>query len=131
VSGALSTKEGRPLTHATKWDDISPQGQAYLLELECVTHTLQSSWCRQWHLCCMYCLISCTSAWDSAVCSSMLQSCRKIVAQYREESRQLDDNPRLWGDEGRTLKQVGAAPAEGLPQQLGILQCVVNPGPRA
>ena len=38
VSGALSTKEGRPLTHATKWDDISPQGQAYLLELECVTH---------------------------------------------------------------------------------------------
>jgi hypothetical protein len=40
VSGALSTKEGRPLTHATKWDDISPQGQAYLLELECVTHHL-------------------------------------------------------------------------------------------
>jgi hypothetical protein len=36
VSGALSTNEGRPLTHATKWEDISPQGQAYLLELECV-----------------------------------------------------------------------------------------------
>ena len=46
VSGALSTKEGRPLTHATKWDDISPQGQAYLLELECVMHALQSR-CRK------------------------------------------------------------------------------------
>ena len=67
---------------------------------------------------------------SAAMCSSMIQSCRKIVAQYREESRQLDDNPRLWGDEGRTLKQVGAAPAEGLQKQLCTLQCVVNPGPR-
>ena len=29
------TKDGKPLTHSTKWDDISPQGQHYLLELEC------------------------------------------------------------------------------------------------
>lgn len=32
---------------------------------------------------------------------------RKIISQYREESRQLEENGRLWGDEGRTLKQVG------------------------
>lgn len=31
------TKDGKPLTHSTKWDDISPQGQHYLLELECAT----------------------------------------------------------------------------------------------
>jgi hypothetical protein len=29
------TKDGKPLSHSTKWEDISPQGQAYLLELEC------------------------------------------------------------------------------------------------
>ena len=34
-SQALVTKDGKPLTHSTKWDDISPQGQHYLLELEC------------------------------------------------------------------------------------------------
>ncbi len=34
-SAALTTKDGKPLSHATKWEDISPQGQAYLLELEC------------------------------------------------------------------------------------------------
>ena len=34
-STALVTKDGKPLSHSTKWEDISPQGQAYLLELEC------------------------------------------------------------------------------------------------
>ena len=34
-SAALTTKDGKPLSHATKWEAISPQGQAYLLELEC------------------------------------------------------------------------------------------------
>lgn len=34
--------------------------------------------------------------------------CRRIISQYREECRQLDDNTRLWGDDGRTLKQVDA-----------------------
>lgn len=33
-AAALLTKDGKPLSHATKWEDISPQGQAYLLELE-------------------------------------------------------------------------------------------------
>jgi hypothetical protein len=32
---ALATKEGKPLAHSTKWDDMSPQAQQYLLELEC------------------------------------------------------------------------------------------------
>ncbi|GAB4820454.1 hypothetical protein N2152v2_007500 [Parachlorella kessleri] len=31
---ALVTKDSRPLTHTTKWDDLSPQEQQYLLELE-------------------------------------------------------------------------------------------------
>ena len=41
-SAALTTKDGKPLSHATRWEDISPQGQAYLLELECALacHTL-------------------------------------------------------------------------------------------
>jgi len=30
----LVTKENRPVTHSTKWDDLSPQAQQYLLELE-------------------------------------------------------------------------------------------------
>jgi hypothetical protein len=32
---ALATKEGKPLAHSTKWDDMSPQAQQYLLALEC------------------------------------------------------------------------------------------------
>lgn len=34
VSSALCGKEGKPLTHVTKWEDISPHGQQYLLDLE-------------------------------------------------------------------------------------------------
>lgn len=31
---ALITKDGRPVTHSTKWEDLSPQAQQYLQELE-------------------------------------------------------------------------------------------------
>ena len=31
---ALTTKDGRPITHTSKWDDLSPQTQQYLTELE-------------------------------------------------------------------------------------------------
>lgn len=31
---ALTTKDGRPITHTSKWDDLSPQTQQYLSELE-------------------------------------------------------------------------------------------------
>lgn len=31
---ALATKDGRPITHGSKWDDLSPQTQQYLTELE-------------------------------------------------------------------------------------------------
>lgn len=31
---ALATKDGRPITHTSKWDDLSPQTQQYLTELE-------------------------------------------------------------------------------------------------
>jgi hypothetical protein len=30
----LITKENKPLVHSTAWDDIHPEGQKYLLELE-------------------------------------------------------------------------------------------------
>eukprot|EP00887_Chlorella_sp_A99_P001526 scaffold8.g1526.t1 len=33
-AGALLTKEGRPITHGTKWDDLAPQAQGLLLEVE-------------------------------------------------------------------------------------------------
>lgn len=33
-ASVLSGKEGKALTHFTKWDDISDQGQAALLQLE-------------------------------------------------------------------------------------------------
>ena len=32
----LTTKTGGPVTHATKWEDLSPEAQAKLLSLECV-----------------------------------------------------------------------------------------------
>ena len=32
----LATKAGGPVTHATKWEDLSPDAQAKLLSLECV-----------------------------------------------------------------------------------------------
>lgn len=32
----LLTKDNRPIAHSSKWDDLSPQAQQYLLELECV-----------------------------------------------------------------------------------------------
>ena len=32
----LTTKTGGPVTHATKWEDLSPDAQAKLLSLECV-----------------------------------------------------------------------------------------------
>jgi hypothetical protein len=31
---ALTTGDGRPITHTSKWDDLSPQTQQYLGELE-------------------------------------------------------------------------------------------------
>ncbi len=31
----LITKENKPIVHSTAWDDIHPEGQKYLLELEC------------------------------------------------------------------------------------------------
>ena len=34
-SQALVTRDGKPLTQSTKWEDLSPHGQQYLLELEC------------------------------------------------------------------------------------------------
>lgn len=36
-ASVLTTKEGKPLTHMTEWDDISESGQAALLELEWVS----------------------------------------------------------------------------------------------
>lgn len=34
AAASLVTTDGKPLSHATKWEEISAQGQAYLLELE-------------------------------------------------------------------------------------------------
>lgn len=31
----LITKDNKPVQHSTAWDDIHPEGQKYLLELEC------------------------------------------------------------------------------------------------
>lgn len=33
----LITKENKPIVHSTAWDDIHPEGQKYLLELECAS----------------------------------------------------------------------------------------------
>lgn len=35
----LLTKDNRPIAHGTKWEDLSPQAQQYLMELECVIET--------------------------------------------------------------------------------------------
>ena len=40
---SLVTKDGKPLTHATAWDDIHTEGQKYLLELECVLISISDS----------------------------------------------------------------------------------------
>ena len=36
VQQQLLTKENRPISLSTNWDDLSPQAQQYLLDLECV-----------------------------------------------------------------------------------------------
>ena len=36
MSQQLMTKDNRPIAHSTKWDDLSPQAQQYLLQLEYV-----------------------------------------------------------------------------------------------
>jgi hypothetical protein len=36
MSQQLMTKDNRPIGHSTKWDDLSPQAQQYLLQLEYV-----------------------------------------------------------------------------------------------
>ena len=36
------TKQNQPLTHRTQWDDIGPNGQSNLLEIECVFSFLDS-----------------------------------------------------------------------------------------
>ncbi|KAL4432787.1 hypothetical protein ABPG77_008113 [Micractinium sp. CCAP 211/92] len=43
---ALATKDGRPITHTSKWDDLSPQTQQYLTELEKVVVQYRED-CRQ------------------------------------------------------------------------------------
>ncbi|PRW18350.1 nuclear pore complex NUP58 [Chlorella sorokiniana] len=43
---ALATKDGRPITHGSKWDDLSPQTQQYLTELEKVVVQYRED-CRQ------------------------------------------------------------------------------------
>ncbi|PSC72685.1 Hydroxyproline-rich glyco family [Micractinium conductrix] len=43
---ALATKDGRPITHTSKWDDLSPQTQQYLSELEKVVVQCREE-CRQ------------------------------------------------------------------------------------
>lgn len=43
---ALTTKDGRPITHSSKWDDLSPQTQQYLTELEKVVVQYRED-CRQ------------------------------------------------------------------------------------
>jgi hypothetical protein len=46
AAGQLVTKDNRPLTHSTKWDDLSPQAQQYLMELEKVISACREE-CRQ------------------------------------------------------------------------------------
>lgn len=83
-ASALTAKEGKPLTHITKWDEISDCGQAALLELE------------------------------------------KVIAQQREDCRMLDNNQRLWGDEGRQLQKDVAEDEATLQQALGGLQAALQ-----
>lgn len=40
MSQQLMTKDNRPIAHSTKWEDLSPQAQQYLLQLECVVFVL-------------------------------------------------------------------------------------------
>jgi hypothetical protein len=78
-------------------------------------------------------VLTCNPLMEKATCAggchrsaSMCWSCRKVVSQYRDEGRQLDENPRLWGDEGRTLKQV-AVDCKGQPcHQTAQLQCILT-----
>jgi len=46
AAGQLVTKDNRPLTHSTKWDDLSSQAQQYLMELEKVISACREE-CRQ------------------------------------------------------------------------------------
>ncbi|KAK9824224.1 hypothetical protein WJX72_008640 [[Myrmecia] bisecta] len=43
---ALATTDNKPLSHYTKWDEISPAGQNYLLQLEGLTEEYKAQ-CRQ------------------------------------------------------------------------------------
>ncbi|KAK9916411.1 hypothetical protein WJX75_002273 [Coccomyxa subellipsoidea] len=74
----LVTKENKPILHSTAWDDIHPEGQKYLLELE------------------------------------------KLVLQYREESRQLDECERL--KDSRQLKQGLKQDERAVKQLLQMLE---------
>jgi hypothetical protein len=46
AAAQLVTKDNRPLTHSTKWDDLSPQAQQYLMELEKIISACREE-CRQ------------------------------------------------------------------------------------
>jgi nucleoporin p58/p45 len=46
AAAQLVTKDNRPLTHSTKWDDLSPQAQQYLMELEKIISSCREE-CRQ------------------------------------------------------------------------------------
>ncbi|EFN58397.1 hypothetical protein CHLNCDRAFT_56832 [Chlorella variabilis] len=82
---ALTTKDNRPITHSSKWDDLSPQTQQYLTELE------------------------------------------KVVVQYREDCRQLDNDPRLASGSGAKEQQEAMqAQARSLSQAISALGSAVK-----
>lgn len=50
----------------------------------------------------------------------------KVIAQQREDCRMLDNNQRLWGEEGRQLKKDVAEDEVTLQQALGGLQAALQ-----
>lgn len=88
----LITKDNRPISLSTNWDDLSPQAQQYLLELECV-------WC--------IFLETFFSSWFIVIVTVnhvyVFIYCRKIVGQYGQECKQLEDQDQLVsGDDATT-----------------------------
>lgn len=99
----LVTKDNKPILHSTAWDDIHPEGQKYLLELECESYLPP---CRK--RCPTLPIRFPFQAACLLTAEGSFSLCRKQVLQYREESRQLDECERL--KDSRQLKQVWHCP---------------------